>query len=89
MNLKNLVNTYSVYFKLVFIQNYGFNTKNEMKLNMNMDSLRFFRLNMNCNSTIQSNLASKPWYTLKVDVGVATNSTLVPHEVLAKLACEG
>ena len=53
-NMKNVVNMYSVDFKVVFIQNYIFNTKNEMKLNMNMDSLRFFWLNMNCNSTIQS-----------------------------------
>ena len=42
MNLKNVVNTYSVNFKVQCIQNYVFNTKNEMKLNMNMDSLRIF-----------------------------------------------
>ena len=54
MNMKNVVNMYSANFKVVFIQNYVFNTKNEMNLNMNLDSLRFFRVNMNCNSTIQA-----------------------------------
>ena len=29
------------------------------------------------------------WYTLIVDVGVATNSTHVPHEVLAEVVSEG
>ena len=29
------------------------------------------------------------WYTLIVDVGVATNSTCVPHEVLAEAVSEG
>ena len=42
MNLKNVLNTYSVNIKVQYIQNYVFNTKNEMKLNMNMDSVRFF-----------------------------------------------
>ena len=42
MNMKNVVNTYSANFKVVFIQNFLFNTKNEMNLNMTMDSLRFF-----------------------------------------------
>ena len=71
MNLKNVLNTYSVNFKVQYIQNYVFNTKNEMKLNMNMDSAVEYELKFN-NSVkfmpystielpIQSKLTSKPW----------------------------
>ena len=70
MNLKNVLNTYSVNFKVQYIQNYIFNTKNEMKLNMNMDSAVEYELKFN-NSVkfmpysielpIQSELTSKLW----------------------------